>query len=149
VNTDGPLTAGLLGKDKPVFDIIGDQINGASRLQSICIAGTVQIWRSTYDLISRIGLAIETRGEIFLKGNKMAYVVRPERAERAEPGEPRMELSVKGIVVECRCLGRLVGVIAREYARAIGDLKRLDRLFCNEKKMGSKSGPTRIEVRTL
>jgi class 3 adenylate cyclase len=83
VNTDGPLTAGLLGMDKPVFDIIGDPINIASRLQSTCRPGEVQISQSTYDLIARIGFSIEKRGEIFLKGkgNKMAYVVRPpERA---------------------------------------------------------------------
>jgi PAS domain S-box-containing protein len=79
VNTDGPLTAGLLGKDKPVFDIIGDPINVASRLQSTCIAGTIQISQSSYDLVARMGFSIEKRGEIDLKGKgkKMVYVVRP------------------------------------------------------------------------
>jgi class 3 adenylate cyclase len=79
VNTDGPLTAGLLGKDKPVFDIIGDPINVASRLQSTCIPGTVQISQSTYDLVARMSFVIDKRGEIFLKGKgkKMAFVVRP------------------------------------------------------------------------
>jgi class 3 adenylate cyclase len=34
VNIDDPLNAGDLGTDKPVFDIIGDPINVAARLQS-------------------------------------------------------------------------------------------------------------------
>ena len=79
VNTDGPLIAGVLGTDKPVFDIIGDPINVASRLQSTCIPMTVQISQMTYDAISGMSFNIEQRGEVELKGKgkKMAYIVRP------------------------------------------------------------------------
>lgn len=79
VNTDGPLIAGVLGTDKPVFDIIGDTINVSSRLQSTCIPGTVQISQTTFDAVSGMSFNIEQRGEIFLKGKgkRMAYVVRP------------------------------------------------------------------------
>jgi len=79
VNTDGPLIAGVLGTDKPVFDIIGDTINVASRLQSTAIPGTIQISQSTYELISNLAFNIEKRGEIELKGKgkRMAYIVRP------------------------------------------------------------------------
>lgn len=79
VNTDGPLIAGVLGTDKPVFDIIGDPINVAARLQSTCIPSTVQISQTTYDLVSELNFNIEQRGEIMLKGKgkKMAYIVRP------------------------------------------------------------------------
>ncbi|OHT01909.1 Adenylate and Guanylate cyclase catalytic domain containing protein [Tritrichomonas foetus] len=77
VNTDGPLIAGILGTDKPTFDIIGDPINVSSRLQSTCIPGTVQISKMTYDLICDMNFNIEPRGEIELKGKgkKMAYIV--------------------------------------------------------------------------
>jgi PAS domain S-box-containing protein len=79
VNTDGPLIAGVLGTDKPVFDIIGDPINVSARLQSTCIPGTVQISQTTYSAISNLGFNVEQRGEIFLKGKgkRMAYMVRP------------------------------------------------------------------------
>ncbi|OHT07620.1 Adenylate and Guanylate cyclase catalytic domain containing protein [Tritrichomonas foetus] len=78
VNTDGPLIAGVLGTDKPLFDIIGDPINVSSRLQSTCIPGTVQISQTTYDAIRDLNFNIEQRGEIVLKGKgkKMAYIVR-------------------------------------------------------------------------
>lgn len=79
VNTDGPLIAGVLGTDKPVFDIIGDPINVAARLQSTCIPMTVQISQPTYEAISSLSFNIEQRGEVELKGKgkKMAYLVRP------------------------------------------------------------------------
>ncbi|EAY19483.1 Adenylate and Guanylate cyclase catalytic domain containing protein [Trichomonas vaginalis G3] len=79
INTNGPLIAGVLGTDKPVFDIIGDPINVASRLQSTGIPGTVQISEETYKLIVNMNYNIERRGEIELKGKgkKMAYIVRP------------------------------------------------------------------------
>ena len=82
VNTDGPLIAGVLGTDKPVFDIIGDTINVSSRLQSTCIPGTVQISQTTFDAVSGMNFNIEQRGEIFLKGKgkRMAYVVRPNES---------------------------------------------------------------------
>jgi len=79
VNTGGPLIAGVLGTDKPVFDIIGDPINVASRLQSTDVPGRIQISQDTYDLISTMDFSIEPRGEIFLKGKgkSQAYLVRP------------------------------------------------------------------------
>ena len=79
INTDGPLIAGVLGTDKPVFDIIGDTINVAARLQSNGIPGTVQISQTTYEAIVGMNFNIEERGLINLKGKgkKMAYIVRP------------------------------------------------------------------------
>ena len=79
VNTGGPLLAGVLGTDKPVFDIIGDPINIASRLQSTDIPGKVQISQATKDLLEGTSLQIEERGEVFLKGKgkQMTYLVTP------------------------------------------------------------------------
>ena len=81
INTGGPLIAGVLGTDKPTFDIIGDPINVASRLQSTDIAGKIQISQATYDLIKSSDFWIEPRGEVFLKGkgNQPAYLVSPLR----------------------------------------------------------------------
>jgi class 3 adenylate cyclase len=84
VNTDGPLIAGVLGTEKPLFDIIGDPINVAARLQSTCIPGHVQISQKTYDLVSSRPYHIEQRGEIELKGKgkQMTYFVH-RRATKA------------------------------------------------------------------
>ncbi|OHT05482.1 Adenylate and Guanylate cyclase catalytic domain containing protein [Tritrichomonas foetus] len=79
VNSGGPLIAGVLGTDKPAFDIIGDPINVASRLQSTDIPGKIQISQACYDLIKDMDFNIEQRGEIYLKGKgqQMAYLVSP------------------------------------------------------------------------
>lgn len=78
INTNGPLIAGVLGTDKPVFDIIGDPINVSSRLQSTAVPNTIQISEGTFKLICNLNYNIEKRGEIELKGKgkKVAYVVR-------------------------------------------------------------------------
>ena len=79
LNTGGPLIAGVLGTDKPAFDIIGDPINIAARLQSTDIPGKVQISQATKDLVEASGYPIEERGEVFLKGKGKAktYLVLP------------------------------------------------------------------------
>jgi len=79
INSGGPLIAGVLGTDRPVFDIIGDPINVAARLQSTDIPGRIQISQSTYDLIKELNFQVEQRGEVFLKGKgqTMTYFVSP------------------------------------------------------------------------
>lgn len=81
INTNGPLIAGVLGTDKPLFDIIGDPINVAARLQSTDIPGLAQISQATYDLIANGQYAIEQRGEVELKGKgkQMTYLVHTSR----------------------------------------------------------------------
>lgn len=77
INTGGPLIAGVLGTDKPTFDIIGDPINIASRLQSTDVPGRIQISQNTYELINQLDFLIEARGDVFLKGKgkQPAYFV--------------------------------------------------------------------------
>ena len=79
MNTSGPLIAGVLGTNKPVFDIIGDPINVAARLQTTDVPGKVQITQNTYDYLPTQELNIEPRGEVFLKGKgkAMTYLVSP------------------------------------------------------------------------
>jgi len=79
VNSGGPLIGGVLGTDKPVFDIIGDTINVAARLQSTDIPGKIQIPTSTFELIQGMEFMIEQRGEVMLKGKgkTMTYLVNP------------------------------------------------------------------------
>ena len=86
VNTGGPVLAGVLGTDKPTFDIIGDPINVASRLQSTDIPGKVQISKATYELVQNSNFNIEERGEVFLKGKgkQMTYIVHPHIAFMAQ-----------------------------------------------------------------
>lgn len=79
VNSGGPIIAGVLGTDKPAFDIIGDPINVAARLQSTDEPNHVHISQATYDLIKSMNFDVQKRGETFLKGKgkQMTYFVNP------------------------------------------------------------------------
>lgn len=68
INTGGPLIAGVLGTKNPVFDIIGDPINVASRLQSTSEPGFIQISEETYNEVRECDFSIDKRGEVYLKG---------------------------------------------------------------------------------
>lgn len=93
INTAGPLIAGVLGTDKPLFDIIGDPINVAARLQSTDIPGFIQISQGTYNLVADGPYHIEQRGEIELKGKgkQMTYLVHqnPRMSARSSHKSPR------------------------------------------------------------
>lgn len=94
INTGGPLIAGVLGTDKPTFDIIGDPINVASRLQSTDIQGRIQISQATYDLINQLEFSIESRGEVFLKGKgkQQAYLVSASKPFNVQSSTPEMKM---------------------------------------------------------
>lgn len=47
INSGGPIMAGVMGNDKPTFDIISDTINIAARLQSTCAPNKIQISEDT------------------------------------------------------------------------------------------------------
>lgn len=46
----GPLIAGIIGKKKFAYDIWGDTVNVASRIEGICEPGQINISESTYNL---------------------------------------------------------------------------------------------------
>jgi class 3 adenylate cyclase len=67
----GPLMAGIIGEKKFAYDIWGDTVNIASRLESSCEAGYVNISKEVYEMVRdrfeclhRGRIAIKNRGEI-------------------------------------------------------------------------------------
>ncbi|MDP3274544.1 MAG: adenylate/guanylate cyclase domain-containing protein [Deltaproteobacteria bacterium] len=75
----GPVVAGVIGTSKFAYDVWGDTVNTASRMESHGVAGTVQISERTRALLSE-SHAIEDRGEIEVKGKGTMHVwlARPE-----------------------------------------------------------------------
>jgi class 3 adenylate cyclase len=63
----GPVIAGVVGKRKYAFDIWGDTVNIAARMESAGEAGRVNVSAYTYDLI-RKDFACEYRGRVDAKG---------------------------------------------------------------------------------
>ena len=63
----GPVIAGIIGQEKFHYDIWGDAVNIASRMESHGVSGKIQITRDTYDLINR-DFFCEPHGSIQVKG---------------------------------------------------------------------------------
>lgn len=62
----GPLLAGVIGKKKFTYDVWGDAVNTAARIESSGLAGAINISKSTFDLIKDF-FECEYRGKIAVK----------------------------------------------------------------------------------
>ena len=63
----GPMVGGVIGKQKFHYDVWGDTVNTASRMESHGLPGKIQITRATYDLIHE-AFDCRPRGSIQIKG---------------------------------------------------------------------------------
>ena len=63
----GPVVGGVIGRDKFVFDIWGDSVNLASRMESTGVPGRIQVGPATYTLLKE-QFVFEPRGRVPVKG---------------------------------------------------------------------------------
>lgn len=78
----GPIVAGIVGSTKFQYDIWGDTVNTASRLESSSKPGKLNISETTYNLAKRDpSLRFEARGKIQVKGKGALEMYFVERVE--------------------------------------------------------------------
>lgn len=62
----GPLLAGVIGHKKFAYDVWGDTVNTASRMESSGIPGSINISQNTFELVKDF-FAVEYRGKVSAK----------------------------------------------------------------------------------
>ena len=82
----GPGIGGVIGLKKFIYDVWGDTVNTASRMESHGEPGRIQVTAATAERL-RSGFRLERRGEIDIKGkgrSETYYLL--DRRQTAEPG---------------------------------------------------------------
>ncbi|KAL0849126.1 hypothetical protein ABMA28_013476 [Loxostege sticticalis] len=77
----GPITAGVIGARKPHYDIWGNTVNVASRMESTGKAGCIQVTEETCHILESFGYYFEQRGLVAVKGKGqlMTYYLQGKR----------------------------------------------------------------------
>ncbi|XP_065078953.1 adenylate cyclase type 2 isoform X2 [Ochlerotatus camptorhynchus] len=80
----GPVIAGVIGAQKPQYDIWSNTVNVASRMDSCGVMGRVQVTENTAKVLMAAGYSCECRGPIPVKGKGIltTYFVKTPFDER-------------------------------------------------------------------
>ncbi|XP_076287222.1 adenylyl cyclase X D isoform X4 [Lasioglossum baleicum] len=63
----GEVTAGVVGAQKPLYDIWGDAVNMASRMDTTGLPGKIQVTADTAAVLEQQGVKCHLRGETYVK----------------------------------------------------------------------------------
>jgi class 3 adenylate cyclase len=76
----GPVTAGVIGQRRFIYDLWGDTVNVASRMEAQGVAGEIQVTESTYAIV-KDRFVFKEQGEVEVKGKgaMRTYLLREKK----------------------------------------------------------------------
>jgi len=94
INT-GPLVAGVIGEKKFSYDVWGDTVNLASRMESSGVEGKINISKDTYEYVKDF-FECEYRGQVKAKNKGeidmyFVYGIKKELSEKEEGTVPNQK----------------------------------------------------------
>ncbi|RVE60332.1 hypothetical protein OJAV_G00179860 [Oryzias javanicus] len=89
----GPVIAGVIGARKPQYDIWGNTVNVASRMESTGVLDKIQVTEETREVVENIGYSVTLRGLVKVKGKGelTTYFVNTDHSSRKMSGAHEQE----------------------------------------------------------
>lgn len=84
----GPVTAGVIGEHRYTYDLWGDTVNVASRMESHGVPGQIQVSEATRALVKKPLPWVERVVDVKGKGEMTAYLLDPDAAPDAVKARP-------------------------------------------------------------
>lgn len=107
--SSGPLVGGVIGAKKPVYDIWGNTVNEASRMDSTGSLDKVQVPKDTAEILKKVGYHLDYRGLIQVKGKGQmetywvsGKISRQSSLNKSQHGVKKSIVEVIGGMVEVR-----------------------------------------------
>ena len=96
----GPVVAGVIGEKKFIYDLWGDTVNTASRMESHGVPGRIHVTAATHALLRTV-FELEPRGAVEIKGKGVmqTYLVigpKPPRMPLPRDSDPRWPTDTDG-----------------------------------------------------
>ncbi|XP_069796919.1 adenylate cyclase type 4 isoform X2 [Narcine bancroftii] len=84
----GPVVAGVIGAQKPQYDIWGNSVNVASRMDTTGVLGKIQVTEETGEVLRGLGYTCQHRGLVKVKGkgDLRTYFVATDLARASSQG---------------------------------------------------------------